>query len=38
MVVEKHGAGYFNQMTILPFGNTVLLRRIRARGLMKDAL
>jgi hypothetical protein len=38
VVVEKHSAGWFNQMFILPFDNTVLLRRIWAKGLMKNAL
>ena len=35
---EHEGVGSFKNMMIFPLGNTILLRRIRALALMKNAM
>src|SRR4051812_41449515 len=38
LVFSKHCSGHFNKSTILPFNNTILLRCIRSREFMSEAI
>src|SRR3954469_1137103 len=38
LVFSKHCSGHLNKTTILPFNNTILLRCIRSREIMSEAI